>query len=76
MKKENCLNKAGKSCSKCVDRCVNGVFTVDSFDRFECYDLLTENDKSHSDLLLTDENNNLLELLEDNNVKIKRGDIN
>lgn len=52
--KEYCLNKAGFNCSKCVDRCVNNSLKIESFDRFKCYELLLENDRFHSELLLTD----------------------
>lgn len=45
---------AGFNCSKCVDRCVNNSLKIESFDRFKCYELLLENDRYHSELLLTD----------------------
>lgn len=51
---ERCLNKAGFNCSKCVDRCVNGSLQKDSFDRHQCYELLSENDKIHPESALTD----------------------
>lgn len=52
--KENCLNKAGFNCSRCVDRCVNGSLQEDSFDRHKCYELLLENDELHMESKLTD----------------------
>lgn len=52
--KENCLNKAGFNCSRCVDRCVNGSLQEDSFDRHKCYELLLENDKLRMESKLTD----------------------
>lgn len=52
--KENCLNKAGFNCSRCVDRCVNGSLQEDSFDRHKCYELLLENDKLRMESELTD----------------------
>ncbi|RCW58697.1 epoxyqueuosine reductase [Halanaerobium sp. ST460_2HS_T2] len=51
---DKCLNKAGFNCSKCVDRCVNGSLQEDSFDRHQCYQLLSENDKIHPESELTD----------------------
>ena len=52
--KENCLNKAGFNCSRCVDRCVNGSLQEDSFDRHKCYELLLENDELRMESKLTD----------------------
>ncbi len=52
--KENCLNKAGGSCSVCAERCVNNSLSADSFDRHKCYSLLLENDRLHSEMGLTD----------------------
>lgn len=45
--KENCLHKQGGSCRVCVDRCVNGSLTEESFDRFKCFEVLTENGKTY-----------------------------
>ncbi|WP_233487064.1 MULTISPECIES: epoxyqueuosine reductase [unclassified Halanaerobium] len=52
--KENCLNKAGGSCSVCAERCVNNSLSVDFFDRHKCYSLLLENDDLYSEMGLTD----------------------
>jgi len=41
--KENCLNKAGYNCKKCVDRCVNGALSLDIFNRVKCFEMCTEN---------------------------------
>lgn len=40
---EACLYKYDGSCRKCVKRCVNDALHEDSFDRFQCYDMLLEN---------------------------------
>lgn len=47
---ENCLNKAGYNCIRCIDRCVNGALKIDGFDRYKCFDMLTENGKIHKDV--------------------------
>lgn len=51
---ENCLYKSSNLCKKCVDRCVNGALSVDSFNRYKCYEMCLENDRHHSQLELSD----------------------
>ncbi|GBC61224.1 epoxyqueuosine reductase [Desulfonema ishimotonii] len=38
-----CLEKYGKSCGVCVEKCPTGALRPDGFDRHACYDLLLEN---------------------------------
>lgn len=46
---ERCLYKINKSCMQCVEACPSNALTEKGFDRFRCYDLLTEYDKIYSD---------------------------
>lgn len=47
---ENCLYKHNKTCSICVDRCVNEALFVDKFNRFKCFEMCQENDKEYGSL--------------------------
>ncbi len=44
---EYCFYKHNGSCSVCVDRCVNGALTMEGFDRFKCFEMLTENEEKY-----------------------------
>lgn len=43
--KENCLYKNDKSCTDCVERCVNKAIDDTRFDRFACYAMCLANEK-------------------------------
>ena len=43
MAAEACLHGAGRSCARCVERCVNGALSVRGFDRKRCYARCLEN---------------------------------
>ena len=43
MAAEACLHRAGRSCARCVERCVNGALSVRGFDRKRCYARCLEN---------------------------------
>lgn len=47
---EKCLYKDNKSCSVCVDRCVNEALFIDRFDRFKCFEMCQENAVIYEDL--------------------------
>lgn len=47
---ENCLYKHNKSCSICLDRCVNEALLLDKFDRFKCYEMCQENEEIYRHL--------------------------
>ena len=40
---EACLHRAGRSCARCVERCVNGALSGRGFDRKRCYARCLEN---------------------------------
>ena len=43
MAAEACLHRAGRSCARCVERCVNGALSARGFDRKRCYARCLEN---------------------------------
>jgi len=46
---EYCLQRWGRSCLKCVKKCVNGALTAEGFDRHRCYRMLLENEALYRD---------------------------
>ena len=51
---EACLHRAGRTCLKCVERCVGDALDETAFDRHACYAQCLENDSLHPDLGATD----------------------
>ena len=51
---EFCLYKHNGTCKKCVRRCVAGALHVDSFDRFQCYEMCLRNDNLFKNIALSD----------------------
>ena len=51
---EACLYKHNGTCGVCVKRCPNKALTLDTFDRFACYDMLLENGRRNGDIGNTD----------------------
>lgn len=52
---EFCLEKKGIQCRKCASRCpVSALSSDGNFKRHDCYRMLLDNDRHHSDLPLTD----------------------
>lgn len=48
--RELCLYRAGGSCGRCVDKCVNEALHLEGLDRHRCYKMLLENVERLSDL--------------------------
>lgn len=45
-----CLYTHDKTCIECVEKCVFGTLTVNSFDRHACYEICLQNGRLHADL--------------------------
>ncbi|MFX0068730.1 MAG: epoxyqueuosine reductase [Candidatus Hodarchaeota archaeon] len=52
--KEFCLYNYDGSCKKCIENCIFGALTTESFDRHKCYSVCVANSKLHSSLGLAD----------------------
>jgi len=51
---ERCLNKLNGSCAICVNRCKNGVYENNKFNRQQCYEQCLKNAKKYENLGLAD----------------------
>lgn len=51
---ENCIYKNGGECSKCIDNCIFGALTEESFDRHKCYEICLENARAYKGLGFAD----------------------
>ena len=45
---EYCLYKYNGSCKKCVEKCISGALSIETYDRHKCYAVLLKNVEHHS----------------------------
>lgn len=43
--RELCIYKAGRSCGRCIEKCVNDALKIEGFDRHKCYEMCLVNNE-------------------------------